>query len=330
MYIIMDLGNKYIVIIFGPTAAGKTDFALTLASEIRSEIVNMDIGQFYTPLSIGTAKPAWQSMLTPHHLFDIVDEPRNITVTEYRRMVISTIHEIWQRGNVPILVGGSGFYLKSLLFPPLADQASSHSFNLNESYTSDALWSMLHEIDPIRAARIHKNDTYRIKRALAIWHMTGKKPSEQKPLFNPIAPFLLLHVTREREDLYARINARVNEMMKAGWLKEVEALQGTKWESFLQTKKIIGYDDVLAYLGAERTQDRLLHTIHVIAQKTRNYAKRQETFWRMLEKEVNAASIINESNAAACIKLMQFNLTLSDINLYIEQLLKMCPCALVP
>lgn len=313
--------HKYIIIIFGPTAAGKTDFALTLAQHMRSEIVNMDVGQFYEPLSIGTAKPDWRSMPVAHHLFDIVNQPQNITVVQYRDLVISTINDIWQRSNVPILVGGSGFYLKSLLFPPLLCQATDSSFSLNPEHSPEQLWHMLNEIDPTRAAKIHKNDVYRIKRALEIWHKTGKKPSEQQPAYDPVSPFILVHVTRERDDLYERINTRVHEMIKAGWPEEVAALEGTEWERFLKTKKIIGYDDLQAYLDGERTSDQLHNTINIIQQKTRNYAKRQEAFWSMLEKKLRSYNV-DGSHLSSCQQILSFNLTLSGINLYIEQLLK--------
>ena len=110
------------LIIFGPTAVGKTDFALKVAERVPAEIVNMDVGQLYTPLSIGTAKPNWRSETVPHHLFDYVDKPRNITVVEYRKILLEVLEDIWQRGKLPIIVGGSGFYLKSIFFPPCADE----------------------------------------------------------------------------------------------------------------------------------------------------------------------------------------------------------------
>src|SRR5204862_4915580 len=108
--------QSFIVIIYGPTGVGKTDVALTLAHHFPSEIINMDVGQFYVPLSIGTAKPDWKKESTPHHLFDIIDSQSNYTVTEYRNKVQTTIKDIINRGNLPILVGGSGFYLHTLLF----------------------------------------------------------------------------------------------------------------------------------------------------------------------------------------------------------------------
>src|SRR5579863_9779399 len=112
------INRPFMLIVYGPTGVGKTDVALAIAQHIPAEIINMDMGQFYTPLSIGTAKPDWKNSPIPHHLFDIIDTPINYTVAEYRTMLYKTVQEVIGRGNLPILVGGSGFYLHSLLFPP--------------------------------------------------------------------------------------------------------------------------------------------------------------------------------------------------------------------
>src|SRR5260221_12969282 len=110
----------FMLVLYGPTGVGKTDLALALAEHIPVEIINMDVGQFYTPLSIGTAKPDWKHSTVAHHLFDIIDAPAHCTVTEYRSLVYKKIQEIRERGRLPILVGGSGFYLHVLLFPTQA------------------------------------------------------------------------------------------------------------------------------------------------------------------------------------------------------------------
>src|SRR5579864_2817558 len=145
--------KPFILILYGPTGVGKTDVALTLAQEIPAEIINMDVGQFYTPLSIGSAKPDWRNSPIPHHLFDILDEPRNYTVQEYYDEVHRIIKEVIKRGNLPILVGGSGFYLRSLFFPP---QAQKQSVHIDSLYPSDTnFWQTLHAIDPERASRIN-------------------------------------------------------------------------------------------------------------------------------------------------------------------------------
>ncbi len=305
--------SRFIIILSGPTGVGKTDFILRLADSFPLEVINADVGQLYTPLIIGTAKPDWRHEKVPHHLFDVIDEPASLTVTQYRNLVKPIIEQCWQKNTIPVLVGGSLFYIQSLLFPPQeqnSQQVSEQDYSLEGN-----LWQKLQEIDPERAKALHHNDTYRLQRALHIWHETGIKPSLQKPLYNPLAPYLFLYCTRERNDLYARINERVTSMIQAGWLEETSVLLDTPWQDFLLKKKIIGYDDILHYfLQHSRDKESL---IALIAKKTRNYAKRQETFWRGLEKKL---SEYNSPDANKLPKIDTLDLTLLDLDLYIKQL----------
>ncbi len=289
------MSQKHLVIIFGPTAAGKTDFALQLASHICGEIINADVGQFYVPLSIGTAKPNWQKNTIPHHLFDILNTPRDLTVTQYRSLLIPLLQEVWDRGNVPIIVGGSGFYIASIFFPPHIETEVTPKIIFEfEDKPPEVLWQKLKEIDPKRAQEIHPHDEYRIKRALDIWHTTGIKPSEYQPLYQPLAPYWFVFLTRNRDQLYQRIGERVRIMMDEGWLQEVETLRGTAWEPFLKGKKLIGYDDIFTYLEEPQDQKNYSALVELIAKKTRNYAKRQSTFLRMLQKKLERYSKENE------------------------------------
>jgi len=236
--------NPFILIIYGPTGVGKTDIALSIGQHISAEIVNMDVGQFYTPLSIGTAKPDWKNCITPHHLFDIINEPKNFSVAEYRTLFLKKVSEIIARGNLPIVVGGSSFYLRSLLFP-LDDQLSNNDTMYDISQNS---WEILYDVDPQRALSIEKTDTYRITRALEIWKKTGHKPTSFVPSYSPPADFLLLSVSRDISELNTRINARVIEMINNGWIEETKKLCNTPWQAFIETKKIIGYNDIFQYL----------------------------------------------------------------------------------
>ncbi len=308
------------LIISGPTAVGKTDFAYQIAQHIPAEIINMDVGQFYTPLSVGTAKPDWQSSAIPHHLFDILNTPSIFSVVKYRVLLLDRLHAIWKRGNVPILVGGSGFYLKSILFPPRAESDSPN--DNTQSMPKTPLWEELNSIDPDRAAHINKNDTYRIKRALDIWHSTGKRPSLYVPEYTIPAPFLVLFLTRDRKDLYKRINERVIQMVKQEWFAEVERLYGTAWEPFIKKKKIIGYNEIIDYLAGDTSEQALRQTISTIQKRTRNYAKRQETFWRMLERLIcSMHEDIGSKDTQAAAVTESINLTSNDHHLYIKQLI---------
>lgn len=317
------LKQPFVLIIFGPTAVGKTEAAIEIAQRVPAEIINMDMGQFYTPLTIGTAKPDWHNEPTPHHLFDIINDPHDITVSQYRALVQDLIHYIWSRGSLPILVGGSGFYLKSLFFPPrdqekLSDVASDEV----EDIPRDELWQRLHAIDPNRAQSIHPHDVYRLKRALSIWLSSNQLPSELKPVFDPIAPFHITCFTRERSELYGRINERVNVMMQEGWLNEVKKIHDTPWEQYLLAKKIIGYDILLNFLASDQSEENYEQAISLIQQKTRNYAKRQLTFWRMLERELHKEITLHKNLGKLTGTVESVDLTLYSLDLYISELLQ--------
>lgn len=315
----MKIKENRFLVLYGPTGVGKTDVALKLAQNIPAEIINMDMGQCYTPLSIGTAKPNWRSMETPHHLFDSIDEPRNITVVEYRTACLETMEQIWARGKLPILVGGSGFYLQSLFFPPLQDHIQ---IDVAHAINDEYLWQKLNAIDPERARKIHPHDTYRLQRAISIWLATGRKPSEYAPLYNPPATHIVHCLSRDRHELYERIDSRVHIMLQDGWIDEVKKLLGTPWEDFLRTKKIIGYSDILDYLKGDQSDESLQAMIHAIQQKTRNYAKRQMTFWRKLEKDLAHGQKVYKKNGTLSSEVAPISLTLLGVDLYIKQLLK--------
>ena len=309
--------RPFVFIVYGPTGVGKTDIACAIASRISAEIVNMDVGQFYTPLSIGTAKPDWRNEPVPHHLFDIINEPSSMSVTEYRALLDGTIKDIIKRGNIPILVGGSGFYLHSLLFP-LKESLSSVEM-VAHSMPGEDLWQKLYAIDPDRANCIEKSDSYRIARALEIWEQSGKKPTAFRPEYNPLADFSILHISRETAELNNRINTRVIEMMKNGWVQEAENLLGTVWHDFIKHKKIIGYNEIFDFLAGSKDEQSYNTMIELISNKTRQYAKRQRTFWRKLEREINHAYRC-EGDYVGCVQ--SINLTNNDIHLYINELLK--------
>lgn len=312
-------GENHVIFIAGPTGVGKSALAERIAAAGNADIINMDVGQFYTPLTIGTAKPLWRESPIPHHLFDIINEPSNLSVVTYRERVRSLLQEIWAQGRLPILVGGSAFYLKALLFPIQHEVLITEEDGID---LSGNLWEKLAAVDPERAKSIHCNDAYRIKRALIIAKRTGQKPSSYAVTYNPPSPsYTLLWVTRDREDLYARINQRVQSMLEGGWLDEVRMLQGTDWPAFLQTKKLIGYHELFTFMQNEDAQS-LDEVALVIAQRTRQYAKRQEIFWRMLRKEIEKNLQMNDSGHTAAVTMQELNLTLLDLDLYIKQLLE--------
>ncbi len=285
----------FFIIIFGPTGVGKSAIAETLSSNLSypCEIINADIGQMYTPLTIGTAKPDYVHSPVKQHLFDVINEPIDITVAQYREKVLTLMHDLWNRSVVPLLVGGSGFYVSSLFFPPFDIQSTFDNKKIKnelvsfETAQTDELWNLLHAIDPERAQSIHPRDRYRIERALSLWYHSGIAPSRCLPLFDPPGRCLWYGITRERGDLIKRIDARVDEMFAAGWVQEVGKLDSS-WQSFLKRKKLIGYDDVIDYLKGEQTPEGYNALKETVCVKTRAYAKRQMTYWRMLKRKFAA------------------------------------------
>jgi len=296
---------SHLLIISGPTASGKTDLSVQIAHGLsktrraetrRAEIINADVGQFYTKLSVGTAKPDWKKMPVPHHLFDVLDEPKDLNVCEYRKMVLEKTKEIWKRGNLPIVVGGSLFYIKSLFFPPLessektsegkgASDKPFHRLSCKEGGEEETWWAKLNAIDPKRAEQIHPNDTYRIKRAIAIWKKTGKKPSEFEPVMAPEFTATMIFINLPREELFKRIDQRTKEMIESGdWSREARNIMNSEWSDFLKTKKLIGYPEIFDWIENGCREENLPRLVRDIQTKTRHYAKRQVTFWKKFRK----------------------------------------------
>ena len=310
-----------IIIISGPTGVGKTETVETIAKNIPCEIINVDIGSFYTPLTIGTAKPDLSKVLVPHHLFNILDAPERYTVVEFRKKAQQLIQEISARENIPLFVGGSAFYIQALLYALPEIPAIENQLELENALskkTSEDLWDELHLCDPMRATQIHQHDQYRLIRALSIFYGTGTKPSDYSSKFEPLGIFYTIFLDRDREDMYARINDRTKIMLKSGWIEEVKSLQNGPWQNFLLDKKIIGYDTILRYLDGNQDIQELENEI---AQDTRHYAKRQVTFLKKLIKQIETSISEDENLWAKQCLVEQINLTLYEHGLYIKHLL---------
>jgi tRNA dimethylallyltransferase len=276
-----------VIIIVGPTASGKTALAEHEALHYNGHIINADMGQFYTPFTIGTAKPAWRDKSFTCHLFDVIDIPETIDVKRYRHMVQTTVNDCLAQHAPPIIVGGSLFYVQSLFFPPHAVEYKDDVLPIDFEMDTETLWKMLNTIDSERAQALHPNDRYRIVRALKIWQTTHQKPSTLKPSYNaPFAiPTHIIALEPPREELCERIQQRTSNMIYTeGWLEETETLLDTPWEVFVQQRGFIGYTEIIAWIRAGKNRDNLPALISLISQKTQQYAKRQMTFWHKLEK----------------------------------------------
>ncbi|MDL2275696.1 tRNA (adenosine(37)-N6)-dimethylallyltransferase MiaA [Desulfosarcina sp. OttesenSCG-928-G10] len=274
-----------IIIVTGPTASGKTGFAIELAKRFDGEIIGADSMQVYRYMDIGTAKPTpAEQAAAPHHLIDVVDPDAAFDAAAYAAMASACIDAVTGRGRVAIVTGGTGFYIKALMYglfdegPSDADIRQALKARA-EAEGSAPLHEALSRIDAEAARKIHPNDTYRITRALEIYQITGKPPSAvqqahgfKKPRFNA----LTLGLSWPRPVLYDRINQRVDQMMAQGFLEEVEQLLKRGWHRELKSMQSLGYRHLAAVVEEEI---RMAEAVETLKRDHRHYAKRQMTWF---------------------------------------------------
>ena len=280
----MTIGNKKVYIIGGPTAAGKSIVALYLAKRVKGEIVNCDSVQLYNYMDIGSAKPSQKDMkAVPHHLYGFVDPADDITVAQYQKLAFEKIDEILARGNTPIVVGGTGLYLNSLIYKmsfaakPINLKRRDELEHLAEVRGNEYLFELLSAVDPDAAARIHPNNIRKIIRAIEAYELGSKLESMDKLEPNTKYDFKINIVNMEREWLYTRINRRVDKLMEEGLLKEVKHLLSMGYNSETPAMKGIGYKELLLYLDGKATLEEAVNNIKT---NTRHYAKRQLTWFK--------------------------------------------------
>jgi len=281
--------KQKIIAIVGPTAVGKTSFGIELAKKFKGEVISGDSMQVYKRLDIGTAKVTPEEMAgVPHHLIDFKDIDAGYDVSDFQKDAESKISEIAKRGHVPIIVGGSGLYIESLLYPMSYSQDAEPNQALRdelEQFANDqgneALWNRLDDIDPTAAAKIHPNNVRRVVRALEVYHETGKSYSSfQKEKKNKESVYdpLIIALNTDRELLYKRINKRADLMMEEGLLEEARTL----WkqlgpEADAQSTKGIGYQELFSYFNDDIP---LEEAERLIKRNSRHFAKRQLTWFR--------------------------------------------------
>lgn len=274
-----------VVAIIGPTASGKTALSIRLAKEIDGEIINGDSMQIYRGMDIGTAKITPEEMDgVPHHLIDIKDPTEGFSVAEYQTLVREKIAEIQSRGKMPILVGGTGLYVQSVLYDfqftkqEVNEEARDAYYKELEQLGPEAMHTKLVDIDPAAASEIHPNNTRRVIRALEMAELEGVSRAEEQFNRGDVALYnhLIIGMDMEREKLYERINLRVDLMMEAGLLEEVRALYDAGIRD-VQAIKAIGYKEFYLYFDGLVT---LEEAIEQVKQNSRRYAKRQLTYFR--------------------------------------------------
>ena len=271
-----------VIAIVGPTAVGKTALSIQLAKAFNGEIINGDSMQVYRELHIGTAKISQEEMDgIPHHLLDIKDPEDSFSVAEYQKLVRGKIEEIYSRGKLPIIVGGTGLYIQSVLYDfRFTEQPNRDETRLAqlEKMSPENLSEYLHSLDPEAAKEIHPNNVQRVIRAIERVELTGKQKNdiEQNQGHEQIYHHYMIGLCMDREQLYDRINLRVDVMMEKGLLEEVRSLY-SKGIRDVQSIQAIGYKEIYAYLDGTVT---LEDAMDQLKQNSRRYAKRQLTYFR--------------------------------------------------
>ena len=271
-----------VIAIVGPTAVGKTTLSIELAKAYNGEVINGDSMQVYRELNIGTAKITEDEMAgVPHHLLDIKDPTDGFSVAEYQKLVRDKIEEIASRGKVPIIVGGTGLYVQSVLYdfrfteePKLA----STRIQELEGLKAEELYARLLKKDPEAAKDIHPNNVQRVIRAIERLELTGMQRDEieQKQGHEKVYPHYIIGLNIDREVLYERINKRVDIMVEQGLLQEVKGLYDNGIRNS-QSIQAIGYKEIYEYLDGKITLEEALERLK---QNSRRYAKRQLTYFR--------------------------------------------------
>jgi tRNA dimethylallyltransferase len=274
-----------LICIVGPTAVGKTEIAIQLAQHLDAEIVSIDSRQIYRGMDIGTAKPTPnQRSAVPHHLIDCVEVDQPFSVAEYQRLADSTIKEIQERGKRTMVVGGAGLYFRALidgLFDgPGADAEIRAKLQREaEEHGKVALHERLRQCDPETADRVHPNNRVKVIRALEVYELTGKPISalqQQWKMNEPRYPFRAFGLNMPREALYHRIEDRVDQMVEAGLIEEVQRLLDQDYPRNCVAMQSFGYKELIDHLDGKRTFDE---AIALLKQNTRRFAKRQLTWF---------------------------------------------------
>ena len=280
-----SLKNK-IIVICGATCSGKSSLSLALAKALNTEIISADSMNIYKNLDIGTAKPTKQEQVEiKHHAVDIIEPFENFNVGDYREYALPIVKKLLQEGKTPIICGGTGFYINSLLYDlsygnhPADLIVREKYFNLAEKYGNEYVYNILYKLDAKTANLLHYNDLKRVVRALEIAE-NGTKKSDICDKLTPIFNYDAYAINFDRETLYSRIDYRVDQMIKDGLVEEIKNLLSKGITKENQCMQGIGYKEIIPYIIGEYS---LENAIDLIKLNTRHYAKRQITFFKKLE-----------------------------------------------
>ena len=274
-----------VIIITGPTASGKTSLSIELAKKINGEIICADSMQVYKQMNIGTAKPTLDEMKgIKHYMLDVVNPDEDFNVAKYKELAEKCIDEILNKDKVPILVGGTGLYIESLIKnikfskTNIDNDYRNKLTKLAQEKGNEYIYNMLKEIDPLSCKRIHLNDTKRIIRALEVYRQTGKTITQhnEESLQEIKYQYILFGIDMDREILYDRINRRVDIMLEEGLIEEVKNIYNS-YKCFPTSMQGLGYKEVVEYLENKISYEEMIEKLKM---ETRRYAKRQLTWFR--------------------------------------------------
>lgn len=280
------MSKQKVIVICGPTASGKTALSIELAKKINGEIISSDSMQIYKDMNIGTAKPSKEEMQgIKHYLLDFIEPDKRYSVADFKKDAEKAIKEIIKKGKNPIIVGGTGLYVDSLIYG-IEYQDIQFDINYREELEKrvlqeglDSLYNEAMQIDPQAMEKISINDKKRILRVLEIYKATGKNKTQQEIESRKngvIYDYKVFAINMDRQKLYERINKRVDNMIEHGLVQEVESLI-KKYNSFPTAMQGLGYKEVVEYLQRETTMEEMIEKIKM---ETRRYAKRQITWFK--------------------------------------------------
>ncbi|MFD2673012.1 tRNA (adenosine(37)-N6)-dimethylallyltransferase MiaA [Marinicrinis sediminis] len=278
-----------LVVLLGPTAAGKTNLSLSLAEKLNGEIISGDSMQVYRGMDIGTAKASEEERSrVPHHLIDIRNPDEGYSVSEFQQMAKAHIADIQQRGKLPFIVGGTGLYIESVCYEfEFSEVDSDPAFRARMQELADlegpeALHQQLERVDPERARGIHANDTRRVIRALEIQHVSGKTATEYLQGQKKVSPYdlCIIGLTMNRQKLYQRIEWRIDQMLEEGLLEEVRQLIAQGYDHPMVSMQALGYKEMMAYLKGGLSYEQ---AVELLKRDTRRFAKRQLSWFRRMK-----------------------------------------------
>lgn len=298
-----------LIILTGPTAVGKTELSIRLAKAVNGEIISADSMQVYRHMDIGSAKITREEMDgVPHHLIDVLEPTEEFNVAVFKQMAKEALEGIYSRGHIPIVAGGTGFYIQALLYDiefeeteegPIRRELEALAAEKGEEAPA-FLHGLLAQIDPEAAAEIHPNNIKRVIRAIEYYRQTGEKISEHNARMKKReSPYNFLYyvLNRERSELYERIDRRVDLMLEQGLIEEVKALQAMGCRRGMTSMQGLGYKEILDHLEGKT---ELSEAVYILKRDTRHFAKRQLT-WFKREKDVRWLETEQFSNDPARI-----------------------------